>query len=197
MTKIKENLLSILDKILVGKYEKWSLFVVVFIDSVLAFLPAEIITFYYFLRHKKARVFFQSFLIGIASVLGGSILYFLSSNLISLFPSILKSSAYIQVSELVNYSIFIQLSTVIFFALTSSIPFSWLSILLGVLNINFLIVYVPAVFVGRFLRFFILAFLTERYGEKSMKLIKKYLKEFLILIFALILIALIIKFFVL
>ena len=178
---MKEKILSSLDKIFVGKYEKYSLFVTAFLDSFLGFIPTEMIVVYYFIRHKKARVFFQSFLIAIASILGGLILYKLSNVFLDFFPSIKSSYYFNEVLKLTTQSYLIQFSFISFFAFSSSIPFTWLSILLGILNIN-LLVYGLSVFVGRFLRFFLISFLTHKYGKKTIEIMKKYIWEIFILI---------------
>jgi len=101
---MKKKILSSLDKIFVGKYEKYSLFVTTFLDSFLGFIPTEMIVVYYFIRHKKARVFFQSFLIAIASILGGLILYKLSNVFLDFFPSIKSSYYFNEVLKLTTQS---------------------------------------------------------------------------------------------
>ena len=168
MNKIKninKKILNFLDVIFVGEYKKYSLFFTAMIDSVIAILPTDLIVAYYFLREKKASVFYQSIAIGLGSVIGGSLLYFLANEIIQIFPSILNSEYYLKIQEILKYSFWIQFFMVVFFAFTSLIPFIWLSILLGAFNFSYFIIYWPAMFLGRFLRFFLIAWLTKKYGQ--------------------------------
>ena len=183
LEKINNKIIPFLDNIFVGKRKKYSLFFTAMIDSVIAILPTDLIVVYYFLRIKKASIFIQSFWIGLGSAIGGSLLYFFGSNILDFFPSILNSEYYLKIKEILDYSILIQFVLITFFAFSSTIPFTWLSIILGILNVN-LSVYIIGVFLGRGLRFGLIAILSHKYGKKSLKLMRKYIWElFLIILF--------------
>jgi membrane protein YqaA with SNARE-associated domain len=174
--KINNYITDYLDKIFVGKRKKYSLFVVAVIDSVIGILPADLITVYYYLRAKKASVWLQPIFMAIGSVIGGAVLYFLGSIILDLFPTIVDSDYYLKIAEIVKYSLWLQFVVVAFFAFSSVVPFTVLSIFLGAFDIAFGFIFAPAAFLGRFLRFFLIAVLTREYGIESLKFLKKNIK---------------------
>jgi len=183
MKELKEKIMNWMDGLYIGKYEKYSLGVTAFVDSVIGIIPTDFVVIYYFIRHPKARIWFQTFWLAFGSVAGGLILYFLSTDILNFFPSILNSEYYLKIKEILDYSILIQFVLITFFAFSSTIPFTWLSIILGILNVN-LSVYIIGVFLGRGLRFGLIAILSHKYGKKSLKLMRKYIWElFLIILF--------------
>ena len=194
LKELEKKIILILDKIFVGKYKKYSLFFTAFLDSIIAIIPTDIVVMYYFLKEKKASPFIQSIFVGVASFLGASILYFLSSYFLEYFPEILNSHYYLKIIEVVKYSFFIQFLFITFFAFSSIIPFTWLSILSGILGINYFMIFFPTVILGRFLRFFLIAFFTKKYGEEVLDFLRKNVKLSLIIIGLFVLSYLIYKF---
>jgi membrane protein YqaA with SNARE-associated domain len=122
--KINKKFLDLMDRIFVGKYKKFSLFFTSLIDSVIAILPTDLIVAYYFIREKKASVFWQAFAIGLGSIIGGSILYFLSFYILNFFPSILESEYYLKFQSILLYSYLLQFIFITFFAFSSTIPYT-------------------------------------------------------------------------
>ena len=104
LEKINEVIIGFLDRVFIGKYKKYSLFFTAFLDSIIAILPTDLITVYYFLRNPKGNIYLQSFFIGLGSVLGGTLLYFFAASLVEFFPTILSSEYFIKLSEIILYS---------------------------------------------------------------------------------------------
>jgi len=65
---------------------------------------------------------------------------------------------------------------------------------MGILNIQYILIYIPTIFLGRFLRFLFISFLTKRYGKDSLVFLKKNIRIGFVFVFLIFIIYVISKF---
>jgi membrane protein YqaA with SNARE-associated domain len=160
-------------QLLRSKYGLWVLGAITFVDSALA-LPGPVDPFLAaYIMANRSRAFIAFIVTVLTSVLGGVMLYlfaaFFSEQLLQfLSPESLKT--FNDIVLLFDKGTF----TLSFLGSFTPIPYGFIVIAAGVLQGNFAL-FVVGSFLGRAIRYAVVAYLTYRYGEPALKLAKNNL----------------------
>ncbi len=161
-----------------------------FFDTIFMIIPADVITIAYLIKHKQTKLLPFSLINSAATTLGTFIVYimgyFYYEQIQNIFSSIGNffhihgnfSSTYLEIVDKISNS---QLILTFFTSLTSTIPFALLAFIAGGLKFNILY-FVIAIFLGRFLKFFTISYITKYYGPSVLKKISKNFTFFIITI---------------
>lgn len=141
--------------------------------------------------HKKYKWYKIAFYTTIASVLGGIMGYIIGFYFYDMFlKTYIDLNTFAEIKTMFDeYGIF----TIIILGFTP-LPYKIGTIGAGIFNMSF-IPFVMASFFGRGLRFFIVAWLVEKYGENTLNIIKQNEKRFWVLFFIILVVFIIYNYF--
>ena len=145
---------------------------------------------------NRAKAFFYTVSCSISSVCGGMIGYLVGSSLFELVgKSILEFYGHADALANMDPRIHKAAFVVIMLKAFTPIPYKIVAIACGFLKIDFL-TFVLASFISRFIRFFIVAFLSKKFGSYFLNLLKENKLLFAILIIVSIVVALMLVFYI-
>tara|TARA_B100000524_G_scaffold268225_1_gene147239 strand:- start:21 stop:578 length:558 start_codon:yes stop_codon:yes gene_type:complete len=157
-----------------------------FIESIFFPIPTDIFLFPYILA-KKEKYLKITIYVTFFSVLGGVFAYFLGYFLWNIISPILSQYYPAFIFKLENFNNqFIEVGIIlIIIGGFSPFPYKITCIGSGIIGIN-IFLFIIFSFVSRFLRFFLVSFLIYKYGDKTQKIIGRYINiisTFLIMFF--------------
>ncbi len=161
-------------QLLRSKYGLWVLGAISFVDSALAF-PGPVDPFLaVYIMANRTRAFLGFLVATLASVLGGVMLYlfaafFTEQLLLWLSPE--SSASFRDMVATFDQGTF----TLSFLGAFTPVPYGLVVIVAGALKGN-IFMFILGSLLGRSIRFGIVAYLTQRYGEKALSLAKDNLK---------------------
>ena len=164
---------------------------IAFIESCIFPIPVDVFLITACLARSK-NAYFYAIICTIFSVLGGILGYFLGSLAFeSFFLPILKFYNALDQYDLVKNLYTKYDAYIVFIAGFTPIPYKIFALAAGTFNVN-LIIFILMSFLGRALRFFLIAILLKHFGIKMKYWIEKYLAWLTLLIVAIVLMAIII-----
>ncbi len=140
-----------------------------FLNTIFFFIPIEPLLVFYIVKYKIKKYFQTILQVTIFTVFGGIIIYFFGYLILHFLPNIASFEYYEKLKYIIQQSFIIQFIFILIASTVSLIPFFALAFFAGILNIPLFLIFIPAIFIGRFLRFYIIAFISERYGQKTFK----------------------------
>ena len=154
-------------------YGIWALFVLAFTESSFFPIPPDVLLIALALS-IPAKSFRYALICSAGSVLGGLFGYFIGWQLMDLvgFP-IMKFYGILEQYETVRQSYEEYNAVIVFIAAFTPIPYKLITITAGAFKLNIL-TFTIASLIGRSARFFLVAWLIHRFGQRIKEFIEKY-----------------------
>lgn len=154
-------------------YGIWALFVLAFTESSFFPIPPDVLLIALALS-IPAKSFRYALICSAGSVLGGLVGYFIGWQLMDLvgFP-IMKFYGILEQYETVRQSYEEYNAVIVFIAAFTPIPYKLITITAGAFKLNIL-TFTIASLIGRSARFFLVAWLIHRFGQRIKEFIEKY-----------------------
>ena len=154
-------------------YGIWALFVLAFTESSFFPIPPDVLLIALALS-IPAKSFRYALICSAGSVLGGLFGYFIGWQLMDLvgFP-IMKFYGILEQYEIVRQSYEEYNAVIVFIAAFTPIPYKLITITAGAFKLNIL-TFTIASLIGRSARFFLVAWLIHRFGQRIKEFIEKY-----------------------
>ena len=154
-------------------YGIWALFVLAFTESSFFPIPPDVLLIALALS-IPAKSFRYALICSAGSVLGGLFGYFIGWQLMDLvgFP-IIKFYGILEQYETVRQSYEEYNAVIVFIAAFTPIPYKLITITAGAFKLNIL-TFTIASLIGRSARFFLVAWLIHRFGQRIKEFIEKY-----------------------
>jgi len=151
----------------------WALFVLAFTESSFFPIPPDVLLIALALS-IPAKSFRYALICSAGSVLGGLFGYFIGWQLMDLvgFP-IMKFYGILEQYETVRQSYEEYNAVIVFIAAFTPIPYKLITITAGAFKLNIL-TFTIASLIGRSARFFLVAWLIHRFGQRIKEFIEKY-----------------------
>ena len=186
MRKIYQRVMSHSIQLCSRKNSESYICLISFIESIFFPIPTDIFLFPYILA-KKEKYLKITIYVTFFSVLGGVFAYFLGYFLWNIISPILSQYYPAFIFKLENFNNqFIEVGIIlIIIGGFSPFPYKITCIGSGIIGIN-IFLFIIFSFVSRFLRFFLVSFLIYKYGDKTQKIIGRYINiisTFLIMFF--------------
>jgi membrane protein YqaA with SNARE-associated domain len=188
----KNSLVKYYDDFLSQKNHHFIVPIAGFFDTIFMIIPIDVITIAYLIRHRETKLFPFSIINSISTTLGTFVVYimgyFFYEQIQNIFSSI---GSFFHISpETINYSEIVdkiskhQLVLTFIASMTSTIPFAALAFIAGGLHFN-IAYFLIAIFIGRFLKFFTVSYITKYYGPSVLKKVSKNIAPFIFILIAL------------
>lgn len=161
-------------QLLRSKYGLWVLGAISFVDSAVAFPgPVDPFLAAYIMANRARAV--RGFVVATAgSVLGGVMLYLFASFFTDQLLALLSPESLIAFNDIVKH--FDQGTFLLtFLGAFTPIPYGFIVIAAGVLKGN-IFMFIAGSFLGRALRYGVVAYLTYTFGNRALEIAKKHLK---------------------
>ena len=172
-------------------YGRWALFILAFAESSFFPIPPDVLLIALSLS-IPLKAFRFAFICSLGSVIGGLFGYFIGYQLMDIlgFP-VLEFYGIMDKYELVRKSYEENNALIVFIAAFTPIPYKLITITAGAFKLN-IFTFTAASVIGRSARFYMVAWLIHRYGEKIKDFIDGYFNLLTIIFTALLILGFIV-----